>query len=279
MAFEKLTVETITEGNGTKPTTGDKLHMHYVGTLAADGSEFDSSRKKDKPFRFTLGQGEVISGWDEGVAQLSCGETAKLMIPSTMGYGARGAGNGIIPPNADLIFEVELLAINNVDKDGNEFEEPGFSREVLSEGNGKDFPRKGDRLVMHYTGKLASNGKIFDCSRQKNKPFQFRIGVGQVIRGWDEGVAQMSLGEKCKLLIKSEFGYGARGAGNGLIPPNADLIFEVELIAINEKIADGYGQKRTNNAGSKPLTSAQRRQLKREQAGGTSVRGTAKRLV
>mmetsp|Transcript_24227 Transcript_24227/g.38812 ORF Transcript_24227/g.38812 Transcript_24227/m.38812 type:complete len:165 (-) Transcript_24227:114-608(-) len=99
-------------------------------------------------------------------------------------------------------------------------------------GDGKTFPQKGDKCVMHYTGTLASNGKKFDSSLGKGKPFSFRIGVGQVIRGWDEGVVQMSLGEKATLKIKADFGYGSQGAGSD-IPPNADLNFEVELLKIN----------------------------------------------
>jgi FKBP-type peptidyl-prolyl cis-trans isomerase len=84
---------------------------HYTGTLAADGSKFDSSLDRGDPFAFTIGVGQVIKGWDEGVIQMSLGEKAKLEIPSEMGYGSRGAG-GAIPPDADLVFEVELLKIN-----------------------------------------------------------------------------------------------------------------------------------------------------------------------
>mmetsp|Transcript_576 Transcript_576/g.1369 ORF Transcript_576/g.1369 Transcript_576/m.1369 type:complete len:84 (-) Transcript_576:120-371(-) len=77
-----------------------------------------------------------------------------------------------------------------------------------------------------------TNGQVFDSSHRKGRPFTFTIGIGQVIRGWDEGVAQMSLGEKATLFITPDYGYGARGAGN-VIPPNADLQFEVELLQIN----------------------------------------------
>mmetsp|Transcript_25473 Transcript_25473/g.53247 ORF Transcript_25473/g.53247 Transcript_25473/m.53247 type:complete len:114 (-) Transcript_25473:299-640(-) len=108
----------------------------------------------------------------------------------------------------------------------------GVTKEIISAGNGTTFPQKGDKLTMHYHGTLASNGKKFDASRDRGRPFQFTIGIGQVIRGWDEGVAQMSLGEKAMLRITSDYGYGARGAG-GVIPPNADLNFEVELLGIN----------------------------------------------
>ncbi len=108
------------------------------------------------------------------------------------------------------------------------------SLEVITKqaGDGKTFPKKGDRLSMHYTGRLISNGAKFDSSVDRGQPFQFQIGVGQVIAGWDQGVIKMSLGEKATLRIPSAMGYGARGAG-GVIPPNADLEFDVELLKIN----------------------------------------------
>merc|ERR1711903_433449 len=107
----------------------------------------------------------------------------------------------------------------------------GVTVETITPGDGSTFPKKGDKLTMHYTGTLTDGSK-FDSSRDKGRPFQFQIGVGQVIRGWDEGVIQMSVGQRAKLMISSDFGYGARGAG-GVIPPNADLIFDVELLGIN----------------------------------------------
>lgn len=87
---------------------------------------------------------------------------------------------------------------------------------------------------MHYTGTLVSDGSKFDSSKDRGRPFQFVIGIGQVIRGWDEGVMQMSLGETAILTISSDYGYGAGGARN-IIPPHADLKFEVQLLAINGK--------------------------------------------
>lgn len=102
---------------------------------------------------------------------------------------------------------------------------------VIQPGDGVTFPKSGDTLTMHYTGTLKSDGSQFDSSRGK-APFQFKIGVGQVIQGWDQGVMKMSLGEKARLNIPANLGYGAQGAG-GVIPPNADLVFEVELLKIN----------------------------------------------
>ncbi|TKY89674.1 hypothetical protein EX895_001459 [Sporisorium graminicola] len=109
--------------------------------------------------------------------------------------------------------------------------------EKISPGDGKSFPKVGDTVTMHYTGTLAKDGSVFDSSRKPGRgPFSTEIGVGRVIQGWDQGVPQLSLGEKAKLIIPANEGYGARGAG-GVIPPNADLVFEVELLAINGKSA------------------------------------------
>ncbi|MGA3119494.1 MAG: FKBP-type peptidyl-prolyl cis-trans isomerase [Polyangiaceae bacterium] len=108
-ALEKLTTVTLAKGKGTEAKTGDRVRVHYVGTLP-DGTKFDSSRDRNKPFDFALGAGQVIKGWDQGVAGMRVGEKRKLLIPPSLAYGARGRPG--IPPNSALIFEVELLAIN-----------------------------------------------------------------------------------------------------------------------------------------------------------------------
>jgi peptidylprolyl isomerase len=96
-------------GEGVSPETGNKVTVHYTGWLT-NGKKFDSSVDRGKPFTFTIGYGQVIKGWDEGVATMKVGGKRKLIIPSNLGYGSRGAG-GIIPPYAELVFEVQLISI------------------------------------------------------------------------------------------------------------------------------------------------------------------------
>jgi len=93
--------------------------------------------------------------------------------------------------------------------------------------------KKGNTVSVHYTGWLAKNKKKFDSSHDRNRPFTFSLGAGKVIKGWDEGVAGMKVGGKRKLMIPAKLGYGADGAGDD-IPPNADLVFEVELLKVEE---------------------------------------------
>ncbi len=104
-----LLVEDLRPGTGAEAKAGHTVSVHYVGTLT-NGSKFDSSRDRGKPFEFKLGAGMVIQGWDQGVAGMKIGGLRKLTIPPELGYGARGAG-GVIPPHATLIFEVELLGL------------------------------------------------------------------------------------------------------------------------------------------------------------------------
>ena len=104
-----LVYEELAVGDGAEASPGQQVTVHYTGWLT-DGTQFDSSKDRDDPFVFGLGEGEVIKGWDEGVTGMKVGGRRKLTIPPQLGYGARGAG-GVIPPDATLVFEVELLGV------------------------------------------------------------------------------------------------------------------------------------------------------------------------
>jgi peptidylprolyl isomerase len=109
-----LQYEDVQVGTGAQPKTGQTCVMHYTGWLwenGAKGKKFDSSVDRGTPFSFPLGQGRVIKGWDEGVATMKVGGKRNLLIPPDLAYGSRGTGGGVIPPNATLIFEVELLDV------------------------------------------------------------------------------------------------------------------------------------------------------------------------
>ncbi len=103
-----LGIKILEEGTGTIPEKGENIKVHYTGFLA-DGTKFDSSVDRGRPIEFILGIGRVIDGWDLAFAQMKRGTKARILIPPELGYGSRGAGNGVIPPNATLIFEVELM--------------------------------------------------------------------------------------------------------------------------------------------------------------------------
>jgi FK506-binding protein 1 len=106
----------------------------------------------------------------------------------------------------------------------------GVQIETIKPGDGQTFPKTGQTVVVHYTGTLE-DGQKFDSSRDRGKPFKFRIGKGEVIKGWDSGVAQMSVGQRAKLICSPDYAYGSVGHP-GIIPPNATLTFDVELLKL-----------------------------------------------
>jgi peptidylprolyl isomerase len=218
----------VEEGKGEKPKDGEVCVVHYTGWLwvnDAKGKKFDSSKDRGVPFAFPLGQRRVIAGWDEGVASMKVGGKRELIIPPGLGYGKKGFGD-VIPPDSTLFFEVELL-------DKFTKTESGLQYRDVKVGTG-DTAKAGQTCVMHYTGWLWHNpgkGRKFDSSRDNGQPFSFKLGAGEVIGGWDEGVAGMKVGGKRELIIPPKLGYGATGS-SGVIPPNATLFFEVELLEL-----------------------------------------------
>ncbi len=226
-------------GTGRVAEAGTKVSVHYTGMLE-DGTVFDSSVERGDPIDFVLGAGQVIPGWDEGIALMSTGGKARLVIPSELAYGAQGAGNGAIPPDATLTFDVELVDVQDGPPGApaapQEIAEADFSTTEsglqyydMVEGSGAA-AEAGQQVAVHYTGWLE-DGTKFDSSLDRGEPFVFGLGQRQVIPGWDEGVAGMKPGGQRQLVIPSELAYGAAGAG-GVIPPNATLIFEVELVEV-----------------------------------------------
>jgi len=224
------------EGEGDESEEGQVVSIHYTGWLE-DGTKFDSSLDRAQPFSFQLGEGQFIPGIDEGIVSMKVGEQRQFVIPPELAFGEAGLP-GFIPPDTTLVVEVELLDImpgapaapTEVDEDDYTTTESGLKYYDFEEGTG-DTPETGQQVVVHYTGWLE-DGTKFDSSLDRGTPFPFTLGVGQVIPGWDEGVATMKVGGKRQLVIPADLAYGDDGAG-GTIPPGATLIFEIELLEIN----------------------------------------------
>ena len=228
------------KGNGPKAKAGDKVTVHYVGKLM-DDTEFDQSYKRGQPFSFTLGQGQVIKGWDEGIALLNEGDSATFIIPAELGYGAQAAGS--IPPNSVLNFTVKLMKVvpepkvepyNTAGKDTLTTPSGLKYIMVIENKKGGDRPTAGSNVKVHYTG-YFEDGRVFDSSVKRGEPIAFQLGKGMVIKGWDEGISLLRVGEKARLLIPYLLAYGENGRPP-VIPAKTNLIFDVELVGFTPEI-------------------------------------------
>lgn len=246
-----LQYKIIEPGQGESPTPSDVVTVHYAGRLL-DGTEFDSSYKRNEPISFPVTG--VIPGWTEALQLMKKGAKWELYIPSHLAYGPQGGGP--IPPNATLLFDVELIDFENqqiaADRAQQERQQlaesnrlagqafleenkkkegvielpSGLQYKVLEEGTGET-PTANDTVSVHYEGRLL-NGNVFDSSYQRNRPAEFP--VTGVIPGWVEALQLMKTGAKWELYIPGDLAYGERG--NRSIPPNSLLIFQVELLEI-----------------------------------------------
>ena len=226
-------------GEGVEAVKGSTVTTEYViWVQGEEGAEnlFISSSAGGGPAVFTLGPVDrVFPGWDEGATGMQVGGKRLLVIPGDLALGEMGAGD--IPPNATLIMEIEMLEIiepvfmTEVDEADYTVTDSGLKYYDFVEGEGA-MPEAGQVVVVHYTGWLE-DGTKFDSSLDRGQPFSFPLGQGSVIPGWDEGVATMKVGGKRQLVIPAELGYGDAGAGAS-IPPGATLVFEVELLEIQE---------------------------------------------
>lgn len=224
-------------GDGIRPQLGQKVTVSYTGMLS-DGTIFDQSQP-EKPMQFVLGSGQGIPGWHEGIAQLSKGAVATIVIPSDQGFGEQGLG-GLIPPNEIITFDVEILYVVDgpkpivhelFDTEGKEVmtTNSGLQYVIIEEGTGQQAVA-GMTVQVHYHGALE-DGTKFDSSFDRGEPIEFQLGAGRVIPGWEEGIALLKEGAKAQLIIPPYLAYGEQGAP-GVIPPNSTLIFDVQLMGV-----------------------------------------------
>lgn len=240
------------DGKGDMVKSGQKVSVNYTGKFM-DGKPFDSNTDTafhhTEPFQLVVNKGNVIKGWDEGLQLLRPGAKATFYIPSSLAYGS--VERPPIPANSILVFDVEVLSaetpVNQAEVDDKVLQDyfaknnikatktaSGLYYTISQKGVGPT-AAPGKKVTMNYTGKLL-DGKVFDSNTDPAmghvQPFTFPLGQGRVIRGWDEGVQLLQLGSKGTFYIPSGMAYGERGGG-GKIPPNAVLIFDVEVTGID----------------------------------------------
>jgi peptidylprolyl isomerase len=215
LRVERVTVEDLRGGDGP-PVTPLSFVVADLKGSDRGGKAFVETEGHGPPARFAIGSAP-LRALDAALVGMRQGGRRKVTIPPELAV-FRGPPPQKAPRNATLVYEVQVLQV--------------FSVEVteLKEGSGPA-AKAGDTVSVHYTGTLRSDGKKFDSSLDRGQPLSFKLGSGQVIKGWDMGVAGMKAGGKRKLVIPADLAYGDRGSGQN-IPPGADLVFEVELLSI-----------------------------------------------
>lgn len=215
------------EGTGTElPMTGDKVFVHYVGTLL-DGTHFDSSRDRGEKFSFELGKGQVIKAWDIGVATMKTGELCQLICKPEYAYGSAGSPPKI-PPNATLVFEVELFDFHG--EDLTEDEDGGIIRRIITKGQGYSKPNEGAAVEVTVEGTFE--GRVFDQREMK-----FEVGDGENLclpAGVEKAIMSMEQGEEALISLKPKYGFGNAGNEKFNIPGGAMLQYKIKLTAFEK---------------------------------------------
>jgi peptidylprolyl isomerase len=247
----------LTPGKGRAVAKGDLLIAHYLGQTWRNGQVFDQSYDRGEPATFPIGVGQVVPGWDEGLVGKNVGSRVLLVLPPDKGYGSDGNVTAGILGTDTLVFVVDIVdAIGaNASASGRavppSINLPTVSivdgapaitiprgvpapttliSEPLIEGTG---PRvvSGQTLVVHYVGAIYKNGRVFDSSWKAGRPFTFRYGGGQVIRGWDLELENVRVGSRLLLLVPPGDGYGSEGNPDAGITGDDVLVFVIDVLA------------------------------------------------
>lgn len=213
VGFIEIKSETLATGTGPAPVPGEYVAVHYTGTLP-DGKEFSDTRKAGVPFVFSMGHGQVISGWELTLRSMKVGDRVKLTVPWQFAFGV--AGSQHVPPRTDVTYDLERVPL------------PEIKTEVVKKGEGAACA-PGRTVTVHYTGTFT-DGKQFDSSRDSGQPLSFVLGARQVIPGWELVLTRMRVGDRWKVTIPSALAYGI--AGKTGIPSKSDLVFDIEVLDV-----------------------------------------------
>ncbi|KAM6937714.1 peptidyl-prolyl cis-trans isomerase FKBP4 isoform 1-T1 [Xenentodon cancila] len=206
--------------------TGDKVFVHYVGMLL-DGTHFDSSRDRGEKFSFELGKGQVIKAWDIGVATMKVGELCQFICKPEYAYGSAGSPPKI-PPNATLVFEVELFEFRG--EDITDDEDGGIIRRIITKGQGYSKPNEGAAVEVTVEGTF--DGRVFD-----ERELKFEVGDGESLglpSGVEKAIMAMEQGEEASFTIKPKYGFGNVGNEKFNIPGGATLQYKIMLTAFEK---------------------------------------------
>merc|ERR1740138_825633 len=240
---EGITKEIIQEAppeSYKKPKAGDEVTVHYVGTLQSDGSEFDSSRGRDEPFVFTLGRGQVIKGWDLGVATMKKGEVAKFTLKSEFAYGESGSPPKI-PASATLVFEVELISWASKD---DLFGDEGVIKTVVTEGSGWKTPKDGDEVVISLKA-VASDNVV-----EEKASLEYTLGsdvLGPLAKAVDKALNGMKKGEEVELKCTKDYAYADKPDGATItlkleeMYETKDVSFSKDKSVMKKQVKEGEG--------------------------------------
>lgn len=229
--------------SGESPVPTDLVRVHYEGRTAA-GEKFDSSYDRGAPSMFRLNQ--VIPGWTLGLQEMTEGDVYLFYIPNALAYGNQNRGK-VIKAGDDLVFQVELVEIVQPKTSDTEAwakytpwnpdlpevvkTASGLQYVVLKSGDpAGESPVNGEMVSVYYEGRLAETGEVFDSAFERGQPEIFPSN--RLIDGWVEALAMMKPGDRWLMYIPSDLGYGAQGTPGGPIPPNADLMFEVDMVDV-----------------------------------------------
>jgi FKBP-type peptidyl-prolyl cis-trans isomerase len=253
-APEFVSLVDLIEGIGELHHEGKPVTVQYVGYDYETHKKFASSWDEGKPFEFTLGKGEVIPGWEEGLVELENGDRRELVVPPSEAEGAFPKG---APKDHAAIFVVEAVPTKPLAEQKKKPAAPKPPKKAkTAAGQNKTKPKvkvpsgsppkkleikdledgsgpaakPGDEVTVHYVGVNYKTGKQFDASWDRGEPFTFKLGEGAVIAGWEKGIPGMKPGGRRELIIPPELGYGYQRSGS--IPPGSTLIFVVDLISV-----------------------------------------------